>query len=111
MQIFVKNFDGKTLTVDVDYDTTVLELKQHLSYLTGIPAKIIRLIFASKQLEDIRKLGDYNIMSESNLHILFRLLSGGMVFVKFKNIIIPVPIILNGLKIVSTPYNIIDKNI
>ena len=109
MQIFVKNFDGKTLTVDVDYDTTVLELKQHLSYLTGIPAKIIRLIFASKQLEDIRKLGDYNIMSESNLHILFRLLSGGMVFVKFKNIIIPVPIILNGLKIVSTPYNIIDK--
>ena len=107
MQIFIKNFDGKTLTIDVESNTTVIELKKKISLLTGVPVKIMRLIFGSKQLSNFRKLCDYNIKSESNLHVLFRLLSGGMVFVKFKNKIIPVHVNLKGLKIISTPYNIV----
>jgi hypothetical protein len=109
MQIFIKNFDGKTLTIDVELNTTVLELKEKISLLTGAPVNIMRIIFASKQLDNFRQLGDYNIMSESNLHVLFRLLSGGMVFVKFKKVILSIPVKLDGLNIITTPHNIIEN--
>ena len=51
MQIFLKNFDGKTIALDVDPTTYVYELKKIISMKTGIPIKIQRLIFSSKQYQ------------------------------------------------------------
>lgn len=75
-QIFVKNLAGKTVTLWVSPEDKVEELKAKLEEKEDIPSREQRLLVGGKQLEDGRRVKDYNIQKESTLHLVLRLRGG-----------------------------------
>jgi hypothetical protein len=77
--IFVKELTGRTRTFYISPNATIKELKIEIQEI-GVPFDQQRLIFAGKQLEDGRRLSDYNIQHESTLHQMLRLVGRAHLF-------------------------------
>jgi ubiquitin-large subunit ribosomal protein L40e len=59
-QLFVKTLTGKTIMINFKVTDTVYQLKMKLQDKEGIPPEFQRFIYGGKQLEDVRRLYDYN---------------------------------------------------
>lgn len=77
MKIAVKELTGRIMFVGVESTDTVQALKGKIQDRSGLPPDQQRLIYAGKQLEDGRLLGDYYIECYSTIHVVLRLRGGG----------------------------------
>jgi len=75
-EFYVRTLTGKTYTLDYFGEKTIIEVKEEIEDLDGIPADQQRLIFAGKQLEDDKTLSDYNIQREAIIDVIIRLRGG-----------------------------------
>ena len=76
-QIFVKNFEGETLTCIVKPTDTIDNLKGQIKVKAGIDKLKFSLVTGGHQLEDNRTVSDYNIEKETTLHMLHWIKGGG----------------------------------
>ena len=65
MEIFIRSITGKAITIDVEADFTVTQLKSLIKEKDSTIADNFDLFFAGKILEDAKTLKDYEISSES----------------------------------------------
>lgn len=71
IQIIIKIVkSGKTITLHVDPNDSVENIKRKIQSLEGYPPDQQRLVFVWKKLEDDRTLRDYNIPSRSTLNLV-----------------------------------------
>ena len=76
MQIFVKTLTGRTVTIVVEEDDTILNVKMKLQEKDNVPVDEQRLIFGGHQLEDKQSLNHYKIERNATIHLVLRLPGG-----------------------------------
>ena len=69
----MKTLTSRTLTLYLEEDTLIENLKARIQDSTGVPPNDQRLIYAGKQLEDNKTLKDYNVWNETTIHMVLRL--------------------------------------
>ena len=84
MQIFFKTTTGKKIILDVEPYETIMDIKEKIKDEEDVYLEKQNLFFARKQLEDDRTLEDYNIKSDSIIHLVTK--TGGIIFkIKFED--------------------------
>ncbi|KAL3506162.1 hypothetical protein ACH5RR_031544 [Cinchona calisaya] len=69
IQVFVKKWCGKTLTLDVCLEDLVKNVKDKIYHKLGMPANVQGLMVEGKRLDDCRNLASYSIQKHSTIHL------------------------------------------
>ncbi|XP_050371956.1 polyubiquitin-like [Argentina anserina] len=70
IQIFVKTWSGKIITLDVTRSNTVREVKEKIFCKIRVPVIHQSIVFAGKRLEDKCSISSYNIQKQSTIHMV-----------------------------------------
>jgi hypothetical protein len=82
MQIFVKTWTGKTLTLEVSGQETGKDLKETIFDKEGVAPDQQHLSYGHNQVNDTHELNDYSIRDQSTLTLTLRLNGGGVNYSK-----------------------------
>ena len=78
MQLFIKTLTGKIISIYCTSEDTIeyliAKIEEYLGFIKYDDEQ--KLVFAGKQLESLRTIGDYNIQKESTIHMVLRLRGG-----------------------------------
>jgi hypothetical protein len=107
-QIFIKSLTGSVIVVSTSAHSTVGDVMSNIESREGIQTHLQRLTFAGKQLQPKFCLADYNIQSESTLHLSSRLL-GGMP--QWQQIIVYISAVIFGVPIFAKLKQLIMQQI
>jgi hypothetical protein len=77
INIQIKTATGKTFTININPNETILYLKKQIYLSQDVSLDSQRIVYGGKQLEDHKRICDYNITDECTVHIILRL-RGGM---------------------------------
>ena len=77
IQLYVKTLTGKILSIEVDNNDLVEDVKERIQCVEGIPPYQQRILFAGQLLDASRAIADYGISTESTLYLVLRLRAGG----------------------------------
>ncbi|CAL5089032.1 unnamed protein product [Urochloa decumbens] len=108
MQIFVKNLEGKTKTIEVESSDLIDSIRAKLQESEGIPPDRQSLIFGAQQLEDGHTVADYNITRFSTLHLAYRLGGGNCHICGYRYIHVKM-FAGNGVTLEVDPSDMIDN--
>ena len=75
-QIFVKDLNGKTLTLDVNKEYTIKNIKNKIKDKLGVPIQEQSITYGGKQLEDDKTLEYYDITAEATIQMSLDLKGG-----------------------------------
>jgi len=75
-QLFVTTLSNRTLTLSVNKDDTILKIKDIINEREGIPTPLQRLIYSSKELNNMETLKVANIQKNSTLQLAMRIQGG-----------------------------------
>ena len=73
MQVFVKDCNGRVITLEAKPIDTVDEMKEQIEFILGIPPQNQRLIFAGRQLDDGHTISEYNVQEEATIYLVPRM--------------------------------------
>ncbi|XP_028680076.1 ubiquitin-like protein ISG15 [Erpetoichthys calabaricus] len=76
MQVFLKNDKSQTKTYEIQPGETVTQFKQKVYRGEKVSTDQMILIYEGKQLEDGRKMDDYNIQTNKTIYLNLRLRGG-----------------------------------
>ncbi|GLJ55858.1 hypothetical protein SUGI_1199430 [Cryptomeria japonica] len=82
MQISVKTYAGKTVSLQVKSSDTIEDIKAMIEEKVGIPSFQQILVFSGKPLKDEDTLADYNIQNRSTIYSIMALRGGMQIFVR-----------------------------
>lgn len=85
MRIFITMLSGRSITMEVDPQDTIANIKAKVQDREGVRPDHQRLLYQGKQLEDEYTLDDYQIVKNSTLHLVLRLRGGMRIVIKTVN--------------------------